>query len=195
MSVMRDTMPRMTDPQMPNWSSENQGALAAPQHASPLPNPGPVKRRRVGLWIAGFVGVITVAATAVAITLIVTDQSSKGDDSVPKLAGADASLIAQADCGDDGVANVHVSYGMIDDDYLIGRNATTLTIGEGSENFDRRYGISDGYSNLPFTITTSPTTGTCTTTLTDDKTGDVLAEKTSAGKITLTAIMEGAKSD
>ncbi|TWS27261.1 hypothetical protein FK530_19125 [Tsukamurella conjunctivitidis] len=131
------------------------------------------------------------AAAVLAAGLLVAACGAKGDDGPPKLTGADASLVAQADCGTDGVAGVHIKYGLIDEDHLIGRNAITLTIGKGSEKFDNRYGIGSDSKNVLFTITTSPTTGTCTTTLTDGNKGDVIAEKKSAGKIELQVLMTG----
>lgn len=113
------------------------------------------------------------------------------DGTTPTLRGKDATLIAQVDCGEDGVANVHILYGQIDKSYLIGRNAITLGVGEGTETFDQRYGIDEQSRNLPFSITTSPTTGTCTTTLTDDESGKVLATKSTAGKAKLQVVLAG----
>ncbi|MGB3602711.1 MAG: hypothetical protein WBA38_04065 [Gordonia sp. (in: high G+C Gram-positive bacteria)] len=135
------------------------------------------------LAAAGF-----AALAAVAITGCGNEEDGPG---IPVLSGQDASIVAQADCGEDGVANVRVQYGDIDDTTLIGRNPTTLGIGQGSPNFDHHYGISEGYKNLSFTITTSPTKGTCVTTLTDRETGDVLATRESAGTVKLEAIMAG----
>lgn len=132
----------------------------------------------------------SVALASAAAIFVGGCGNSGTNDGPPILHGSDATLIAQVDCGDDGVANVHVVYGEIDKTTLIGRNDTTLTVG-GAPYFDERYGISDGYKNLDFTITTSPTRGTCTTTLTDDESGDVIAERQSAGKVKLEAILDG----
>lgn len=128
----------------------------------------------------------TGALVLVSSLALVACGSTPDDAGVPELHGPDASLIAQVDCGEAGVANVNVTYGELNEDELIGRTS----IG-GSETFDSRYGIADGYSNVLFTITTRPTTGTCTTTLTDDETGDVVATKTSAGTARLQAMLTG----
>ena len=125
--------------------------------------------------------------------LAVTLSGCGGDkgDGTPTLEGKDPTLVAQADCGTDGVANVRVKYDQIDDTFLIGRNELTKSLGGGTDTFDRRYGIDDNSKNLRFTITTDPTRGTCKTTLTDGEKGDVLAEKSSAGKVELSVIVRG----
>ena len=134
------------------------------------------------------------AVAAVVIGLaVLAGCGSDGDAAkpeVPTLHGVDATLIAQVDCGDDGVANVHVRYGQVDETQLVGRKPITRGVG-GIETFDRRYGINPGDHDLLFTISTDPTAGKCTTTLTDDETGDVLAEKTTAGSAKLTAMFAG----
>lgn len=129
-------------------------------------------------------------ALVVAAAALVAGCGEKGEDGPPKLEGKDATLVAQADCGEDGVANVRVKYGQIDESRLIGRNAVTRTFGKGSDKFDSRYG-SDGTPDL-FAITTDPTTGTCTTTLTNGDNGEVLAEKKSAGRVELSVQFTGA---
>lgn len=131
------------------------------------------------------------AAAALAAGVLVAGCDSKDAGGPPKLTGPDASLVAQADCGADGVANVHINYGVLNKDYLIGRNAVTLNLGKGQERFDNRYGIGNDMKNVLFTIVTDPTTGTCTTTLTDGREGDVLAEKKSAGRVELQVMMTG----
>lgn len=133
-----------------------------------------------------------MGAAVLAVGISITSCSHQGnDDGVPVLPGANATLVAQADCGADGVANVQIVYGQVSDHFLIGRNALTQTLGGGMATFDRRYGVSPGDENLLFTITTSPTTGTCTSTLTDADGGDVIAEKKSAGKVELKVMFSG----
>ena len=109
---------------------------------------------------------------------------------VPTLGGIYAHLVAEVDCGVDGVADVHIEFGKVDDHILVGRNPTTQSIG-GQQRFSMNYGVSAGSSNVPFTITTSPTTGTCITTLTNYNTGDIIGQKETAGRARLKVIFEG----
>lgn len=99
------------------------------------------------------------------------------------------SVAATVDCGDDGVANVSVKFGLVADNVLIGRNPTTLGAG-GQSSFSMKYGTSQGLGDATLVVSTAPTRGTCTTTLTDYDGGKVLAEQKSAGKVTLTAIVQ-----
>lgn len=100
-----------------------------------------------------------------------------------------SSIAATVDCGDDGVANVDAEYGTgAPTRVLVGRNATTQAAG-GQTSFSRNYGTAAGYSDSTLTVTTAPTRGTCTTTLTDYDTGNVLAQQESAGRVSLTAIV------
>lgn len=144
------------------------------------------RSRIVLLMIAGVGALLVVAVVAVAVTLLVVRNDS--DNAVPELSGPDASLIAQVDCGDDGVAAIHVQYGQVDKTTLIGRNSVTRGAG-GLDNFDEGYGLADGFEDVRFTIITTPTRGTCTTVLTDRNSGDVVAEKKSAGTVRLEAIL------
>lgn len=99
------------------------------------------------------------------------------------------SVVATVDCGDDGVANVTAQFGTgKPDKVLVGRNATTLGAG-GQGSFSRMYGTSKGLGDGTLVVTTAPTSGTCTTTLTEYDGGTVIAERSSAGKVTLTAIV------
>lgn len=135
--------------------------------------------------------VAAALGAAVATIAISGCGSAKSEGvGVPTLSGSDASLTAQVDCGDDGVTDVHVTYGKVDTHVLIGKNPLTQAVG-GSATFDNNYGIGANDSNVSFTITTSPTRGTCKTTLTNYNTGDVIAEKTSAGKAELKALFTG----
>ena len=95
----------------------------------------------------------------------------------------------QVDCGEDGVAGVHVKYGTgPDQDVLIGRNPRTLSV-DGLEMFSSNYGTDPGYPDANLVVTTSPTRGTCKTTLTDYNSGDIIAERETAGKVTLRAVV------
>ena len=134
----------------------------------------------------------TAAAAFAALTLLlpIAACSKNTAPSVPTLNGTDATLIAQVDCGETGVAGVTIEFGDLDDEYLVGRPPLTQAVG-GIEALDRRYGISDGYQDVMFTIATDPTTGTCTTVLTDADSGDVLAEKSSAGTARLEVMVTG----
>lgn len=49
----------------------------------------------------------------------------------------------------------------------------------------KKFGIAANFQNVIFTITTRPTRGTCTTRLTDYNTGDIVAERETAGWATL----------
>lgn len=111
-----------------------------------------------------------------------SDSDSKPD--VPTVVGQDASVAVEVDCGADGVANVNVKFGQIDDDVLIGRNALTRSVG-GSNKFSRKYGIASGYDETLLTVTTRPTTGTCKTTLTDYESGNLVGERETAGQAVL----------
>ena len=111
-------------------------------------------------------------------------------DGTPVIAGDKPTVVVQADCGQDGVANVRVTFGEVDDRFLIGRNDVTKTVGGGSDNFDRRYSLAAGYDTVPLTVTTDPTRGTCTTTLTDERTGDVVAQRETAGMAALTVTLK-----
>jgi hypothetical protein len=128
---------------------------------------------------------LTIAAFAVGVSAC-SAQSS--EDAVPTVAGSNASVVVLVDCGDDGVASVHVKYGLTDNQALIGRNAATLRAG-GSKTFSSKYGVS-GSDGADLVVTTSPTAGTCKTTLTDYNTGKVIAERETAGKVTLKVVIK-----
>jgi hypothetical protein len=126
---------------------------------------------------------IVLGATALVAGAVIGCSQAGG---TPVIAGDKPTVVVQADCGQDGVANVRINFGQVDDKFLIGRNAVTKNIGGGSDNLDRRYSLAAGYDTVPLTVTTDPTTGTCKTTLTNDDTGDVVAQKETAGKAELT---------
>jgi len=105
--------------------------------------------------------------------------------------GDDPGFVLQVDCGADGVANVTTTYGTTEGStktYLIGRKPVTRSAG-GLEKLDTRFGMAEGYDEAPLTVIVEPTTGTCTTILTDVESGDVVAERSSAGKTTLEGVV------
>lgn len=117
-------------------------------------------------------------------------QGASAPGGIPRASGDDHSISAQVDCGEEGVANVRVEYGVTDDTVLVGRPALTQSAG-GQENFDVKYGNTpEGFDEV-LTLTTEPTTGTCTTTLTDYESGNVMAEKSTSGKAVVTAVVPG----
>jgi hypothetical protein len=140
----------------------------------------------IGLAIAILTGCSSGPATHTALPGSAT--TTKSEPNVLK--GSDPTLVAQADCGEDGVANVHIVYGTVDQKVLVGRNPTTQAAG-GSKSFSSNYGMGRGDENVLFTITTEPTTGTCKTTLTDYDSGDVIAEKETSGRATLQVLLTG----
>jgi hypothetical protein len=110
-----------------------------------------------------------------------TSTSASPDPAVPTVTGSHASVVVLVDCGDDGVANVNVEYGTAPPQtVLVGKNPTTLGAG-GLATFSSNYGTAPGYGDANLTVTTSPTRGTCKTTLTNYDTGNVIAERETAG--------------
>lgn len=119
-----------------------------------------------------------------------TTATTKSAPDVPELAGSDPTLAATVDCGDEGVANVEISYGEIGEQVLVGRNPTTQAVG-GQKAFSAHYGLGRGDENVMFVITTSPTRGSCRTTVTDYDSGDVIVDKETAGRATLRVLVTG----
>ncbi|OZE77255.1 hypothetical protein CH305_18640 [Rhodococcus sp. 15-649-2-2] len=114
---------------------------------------------------------------------------SSSEPEIPTVTGPDASIVATVDCGDDGVAGVSASYGTGGvKETLIGRNPTTQLAG-GQESFSSTYGTREGMDDATLSVTTSPTRGTCTTTLTDYDSGEVLVQKETSGKATVEAVI------
>ncbi|MFE4501706.1 hypothetical protein ACFRFQ_17780 [Rhodococcus sp. NPDC056743] len=124
----------------------------------------------------------------VSVAAALTACSSGEDSSVPKATGPDAGVILLVDCGEDGVGVVKVSYGVVDDEFMVGRNSTTQSIG-GYKTLSRNYGSSDDGDGATLTVSTNPTRGTCATSLTDENGGEILAEKETAGKVELSAFV------
>lgn len=116
-------------------------------------------------------------------------SSSDNETGTPTVTGPDASIVATVDCGDDGVANVRSAYGTGEPrEQLIGRNSTTSGAG-GSKTYSSSFGTQSGMGEATLSITTSPTKGTCTTTLTDYNGGDVLVQKETSGEVTVEAVI------
>jgi hypothetical protein len=134
---------------------------------------------------------------AIAAFALTACSSQSSEPAVPVVTGSngsDASVVVLVDCGEDGVAGVHVRYGTgPDEDVLIGRNPTTRSVG-GLDTFSSNYGTMPDYPDTNLTVTTSPSRGTCKTTLTDYNSGDVIAERETAGKVTLGAIVSAKES-
>jgi hypothetical protein len=103
--------------------------------------------------------------------------------------GSDPSITVNVDCGDEGVANVTVSYGTgPTQTVLVGRNPTSQAVGS-VRTFSQNYGTAPGFEDSHLTVTTAPTKGTCKTTLTDYESGNVLADRETAGKATFSAVV------
>ncbi|MCD2104371.1 hypothetical protein O4214_05485 [Rhodococcus erythropolis] len=66
--------------------------------------------------------------------------------------------------------------------------ATSRSVGA-IEKFSNKYGASDDGVDATLTVSTRPTTGTCKTSLTDYNSGDILAEKETAGKAEFTVVV------
>lgn len=136
----------------------------------------------------------TIVAAALALTGLALAGCSSSDDeastipTVTTVNGEDASVVAQVDCGDDGVANVTATYGSTKKETLVGRNSTTQSAG-GVDTFSNQYGTMPGNGDATLTVLTQPTRGTCMTTLTDYNTGDVIAERETAGKVELSVVV------
>jgi hypothetical protein len=98
---------------------------------------------------------------------------------IPTVTGSSPSVVVQVDCGQDGVANVHVDFGLASQDVLVGRNPTTHLV-HGVDTFSSSFGLGNDHDGI-LTVTTRPTTGTCTTTLTDYDSGNVIGQRSTAG--------------
>lgn len=125
------------------------------------------------------------SSALVSIAALTLTACGAAESGPPKATGESPSIIAQVECDDDGVANVHVTYGSgVDETFLIGN-----TPHGDMDKFDRDYGMAPGYPEATLTVETSPTRGTCLTRFTDDDSGDVLAEKETAGTARLEAVV------
>lgn len=135
---------------------------------------------------------VTIATAAVLVTAgCASSEKPASEPPVPTATPPNASIAVEVDCGTDGVANVVVSYGTgPDETTLVGRNPTTLAAG-GVETFSSKYGTAAGFDDAPLTVTTSPTRGTCKTTITDYNSGNVLGERETAGRAILKAVVPG----
>lgn len=124
------------------------------------------------------------------VTGAASATSSSAVAAIPTVSGSKATVVAQVDCGEDGVANVEVVFGKIDNKVLVGRNPTTQAIG-GSKTFSQLYGMGDGNLDQTFTLGTAPTTGTCKSSITNYDTGEIIAQKESAGRSVLKVVLTG----
>ena len=88
--------------------------------------------------------------------LVVSGCAYMGDSATsgpPRATGDDPSISAQVDCGEEGVANVRIEYGVIQETVLVGRPVITQSAG-GQEKFDTKYGNTpDGFDEI-LTLTT-----------------------------------------
>jgi hypothetical protein len=98
-----------------------------------------------------------------------------------------ASIVVQVDCGADGAARVTVQYGTAPAEQLVVSRSPADHANV--ETFTGRYGIVPGFADATLTVTTSPTHGICTTTLTNRSSGDVIARREAANDVTLTAVV------
>ncbi|MGN0100746.1 MAG: hypothetical protein ACI39C_07385 [Dietzia sp.] len=137
-----------------------------------------------------FMRIYMAGLAIVAVAAGGCSQASTNDGPI-RATGTDPGFVLQVDCGVDGVANVTTTYGTSGDStntYLVGRNPVTRGAG-GIERLDTRFGTTEGLGEAPLTIVVEPTTGTCNTILTDVESGDVVAERSSAGKTTVEGIV------
>lgn len=135
--------------------------------------------------------VMVLPLLAVSGCAFISDSAS---GEVPRATGDDPSISAQVDCGEDGVANVRVEYGVTDETVLVGRPSLTQSAG-GRDSFDNKYANTPDGVDEVLTVTTEPTTGTCTTRLTDYESGGVLAEKSTSGKAVVSAVVPGGQGE
>ena len=116
-------------------------------------------------------------------------DSASSEPAVPTVTGSDASVVVLVDCGEDGVASIDVAYGPGPaKNVLVGRNPTTLAAG-GVKTFSSNYDTEPGFDDATLTVTTTPTRGTCMTSLTDYNSGDIIGERLTAGKVMLKAVI------
>ncbi|MBM4492139.1 hypothetical protein GS445_07825 [Rhodococcus hoagii] len=130
--------------------------------------------------------VVGVALSTIVLSSCGSSSSEPAEQT--KVAGNDASVVAQVDCGDDGVANVTVSYGSTKKETLVGRNETTRSAG-GVDTFSNQYGTRAGMGDATLAVLTQPTRGTCKTTLTDYNSGNIIGERETAGKAELSVVI------
>lgn len=121
--------------------------------------------------------------------VVISLMAGCGAISIPTATGDNPSLVLQVDCGIYGVAFVKTQYGTGEEQRtLLGRNKKTQSVG-GLEYFENKYGSAPGDPEATLTVKVLPTRGTCTTTLTDFESGNVLIEENTAGHVTLEAIV------
>jgi hypothetical protein len=150
--------------------------------------------RKRWLWLAGAVGLVVALIVIIGVGIAgirnagSVSSSSPSAGSIPSVTYPN-SIAATVDCGDDGVANVNVQYGIAAPTrVLVGRNPTTLAVG-GTTSYSGHFATMPNIGDGTLIVTTAPTRGICTTTLTDYDAGKVLVEQSSAGKVSLTVIV------
>ncbi len=117
--------------------------------------------------------------------------SSSTSSPVPTINGPSATLSAVVDCGPDGAAQVRVAYGRFTKTKLVSR-ALAAHRPDAIFVFSENYGREDPAAPpSDFIITTTPTSGVCKTTLTNYMTGDVIAQRETAGFVMLRATLTG----
>jgi hypothetical protein len=131
---------------------------------------------------------LVAASIAVSVATVVSSCSSEKEPSIPKATGPNASIALEVDCGTDGVGVVDITYGVTSKQVMVARNVTSRSVGA-IEKFSNKYGASDDGVDATLTVSTRPTTGTCKTSLTDYNSGDILAEKETAGKAEFTVLV------
>lgn len=106
----------------------------------------------------------------------------------PDVWGGDGARVL-IDCGQDGVANASIEFGKVHEEILVGGDPETLAAG-GVATYERVFGVFDPPAAVPLVVTTVPTRGTCTTTLSNGINGEVLAKETSSEEVTLTVVIK-----
>jgi hypothetical protein len=103
-------------------------------------------------------------------------------EDTPEVTGT---VVVTVDCGDEGVADVKVMNRATKlADALVGRNPRTQAAG-GRPIFSEHYEGQAGSLEALLIVTTSPTYGSCKTTLTNYQTGELIAQRESTGQVIL----------
>lgn len=127
--------------------------------------------------------IVTMAA---GVGTLVAGCSTSADGKADLPTAIDTAVV-QVDCGETGVANVTVKYGTgPESSTLIGRTGA-----ETIDSFSSRYSLSEDTETAKLEVTVEPNRGTCETTVTDYTSGDVLFERSTAGKAEVTIMVKG----
>lgn len=154
---------------------------------SPLCKPGGVGTRTVTArpTMTHMIRQAFIATAVVSLALTLTSCTGSGIPTATGDADNTPAIVAQVDCGDDGLANVSATYGTGEEKKVFIGDSPHAD----ADKFDKNYGTLPGYSESMLTIATSPIRGTCLTRLTDRNSGEVLDESETAGEATLTALV------